>query len=234
MYINLTGDVEFMVENRLYPIEPGSVVVVRPHELHHCIYRKKEAVHKHFCLYFTSQGNEKILRRFFARESGEENLIPISRQLLPELQKACFALLNEKESLIIQYQLFFEILALLEKGEKENRQTVEIQLPEDVREALKYIDGNLAEPLTVRSIAEAAHVSVNTLERHFLQAIQLSPGEFLKQRRMHRARKLLRQGASVAQASADSGFSDCSHFISLFKKQYGMTPFQFKKAGEKR
>ena len=39
----------------------------------------------------------------------------------------------------------------------------------------------------------------------------------------------LRGGASVTAAATNAGFSDCSHFIVLFKKKFGQTPLEYKK-----
>ena len=47
VYINLSGDVSFEVENRIYPISRGSVIITRPYEYHHCIYRSN-ALHEYF------------------------------------------------------------------------------------------------------------------------------------------------------------------------------------------
>ena len=32
IYINLSGDVSFMVENRLYPVSYGNIIITRPFE----------------------------------------------------------------------------------------------------------------------------------------------------------------------------------------------------------
>ena len=231
MYINLSGDVEFMVGNRLYPIAPGSVMLVRPHELHHCIYRKKAEIHKHFCLYFTLEENEKMFRSYFGRQGDAGNLIQLSPQALPALCEICQVLLEKQEHVLAQYQKFLELLMFIKRNEAQEEKQKEIMLPQDIECALKYIDENLSDDITIVDIAAAAHVSVNTLERHFLSAIEMTLHAFLKQRRLHHARRLLRQGKSVSESCEQSGFSDCSHFIALFKKKYGMTPLKFKKSG---
>ena len=46
IYLNLSGDVSFEVENKIYPISRGSVIITRPYEYHHCIYHS-DACHKH-------------------------------------------------------------------------------------------------------------------------------------------------------------------------------------------
>ena len=53
--------------------------------------------------------------------------------------------------------------------------------------------------------------------------------EFIKSKRLNLAAELLRNGASVLNASVECGFCDSSHFITHFKKSFGMTPLKYKK-----
>jgi len=228
IYINLSGDVSFMVEKHVYPISPGSVILTRPNEFHHCIYNSNSAPHRHFWLLFSSQGNENLLRRFFNRPSGCENLSILTPDSLQKAQDICRKLLDSQEE-TERYLLFFQLIRLLDQGEFPRGDVGERMLPNDVKIALDYIYENLSYPISMTDMAAAAHVSLNTLERHFLTAIQVPPSEFIKQRRLSKAQELLKSGASVNEACQACGFSDCSHFIVLFKKQFGMTPLQFKK-----
>lgn len=50
---------------------------------------------------------------------------------------------------------------------------------------------------------------------------------YLTQRRLEHARRLLQNGVSVTEACYQSGFSDCSGFITLFKKHFGITPGKY-------
>ena len=95
--------------------------------------------------------------------------------------------------------------------------------------ALDFIHKNLSEPILVKDIANAAYVSIATLERHFEDNLQMSPSEYLKKRRLAHAANLLQNGASVTYACQQSGFIDCSKFIILFRKHYGTTPYKWKK-----
>ena len=38
IYINLTGDISFMVEGNVYPVKRGCAIITKPGEWHHCIY----------------------------------------------------------------------------------------------------------------------------------------------------------------------------------------------------
>lgn len=237
IYLNLTGDVSFMVESRVYPIGAGSVILTRPNEFHHCIYNSFSEVHRHFCIQFSSEGNEALLGRFFDRPLGEGNLIRLGGEGRREFEKICRALLSGAGGAAVRYGAFFRLLGILEEGIREGDRFGDpageaAPLPHDVRVALDYIQTHLSSPVTVREIAAEAHVSVNTLERHFLSSMKVTPSEFLKERRLAFARSLLREGKSVMEASEESGFSDCSHFIALFRKRFGVTPLRYKKARE--
>ena len=57
----------------------------------------------------------------------------------------------------------------------------------------------------------------------------MTPSDYLRKRRLSHAAELLAGGSSVMEACLQSGFSDNSRFIALFKRYYGMTPLNYKK-----
>ena len=229
IYLNFSGDVMFMVESRVYPISAGSVILTRPNEFHHCIYNSFSEVHRHFCIQFSAEGNERLLKRFFDRPLGADNLITLGGEEQREAEQLCRMLLDSDAAELERYGAFFRLIALLEAPHPSDGAVSETPLPPDVRIALDYIQAHLSAPMTVTEIAAAAHVSVNTLERHFLSSMKVAPSEFLKERRFAVAQALLREGKSVLEACEGSGFSDYSHFIALFRKRFGVTPLRYKK-----
>ena len=61
IYLNLSGDVAFEVENRLYPISRGCAIITRAYEYHHCIYRS-QARHEHYWITFSVDENMDFLK----------------------------------------------------------------------------------------------------------------------------------------------------------------------------
>ena len=228
IYINLSGDVSFMVEDHVYPVNSGNAIITRPNEYHHCIYHS-DALHKHFCILFTYSGNEGILPGFFDRVLGEKNLVVLEEEQSRQLNKLCFDLLEKDLNQFSRLLAFFRIINLLEHGQKECETTLPEKLPQDVEKALEYINANLTGELSVAAIAKAVSVSVNTLERHFRTSLQVSPTELIKRKRLYQAAELLRSGYSVQEAAMESGFCDSSYFIGLFRERFHMTPLKYKK-----
>lgn len=226
IYLNLTGDVSFEVEDHLYPIFRGSIILTRPYEYHHCLYHS-DALHKNYCIWFDPAENEPLLRPFFQRRQGQDNLIQLEEDELQMLCGLLNALLHNDLSLIEQQLAFFKILRLLESQDPIQHSAATPALSREVRLALQYMEQHLSQELTTQELARAAHVSVNTLERYFRKELQTTPLAALRKKRLIRASGLLRNGRTLAEACELSGFSDYSHFIQLFRRQFGITPLRY-------
>lgn len=230
IYINLSGDVSFVVENSIYPIIPGSIIITRPFEYHHCVYHSNKN-HKHFWILFSALGNEYLFDDFFGRKAGERNLLMLKPDKNKELLASCRKLTNESESEFEKYFNFFKIIDLLHDAAHNNADMPnypDISFPEILINAMTYINHHLADALTVTEISQKVNVSVNTLERYFMRFLNISPTEFIRKKRLSNAAKLLSEGLNVTEAAEKSGFSNCSMFIAAFKKIYGQTPLTYK------
>lgn len=224
IYINLEGDVSFEVENRIYPIRPGSVIITRPYEFHHCIALSAQ-MHSHYWITFSGAESDPCLRQFYGREKGVGNLILLDAQ---SLRRCCQLLDRITAGGPLQQRIcFLQLLAILEEGGGEEMPAT--GLPVDVENALSWMDGHLDEEITVAQLAELGNVSINTLERHFREALGITPMAQLKKKRLIASMGLLRNGASVSEAARSSGFADDSAYIRSFRQAFTMTPLAYKK-----
>lgn len=62
------------------------------------------------------------------------------------------------------------------------------------------------------------------LSRDFRALLGTSPYRYLQHRRVDLAKRLLREGAKLADAAHGAGFADQSHFGRTFRKAVGLTP----------
>lgn len=227
IYINISGDVSFVVENNIYPVVPGSIIITRPFEYHHCVYHSNER-HRHFWILFSSHGNEDLLDIFFDRKTGEKNLIMLPQDKTEEIIALCHKMTDKSESKQKGYYRFFKLLDLLGKGDAASNPAT--AYTEDIIYSVNYINNNISDNISITELSKRVNVSVNTLERHFMQFVGMPPSVYIKKKRLANAARLLSEGCTVTEASEKSGFSDYSGFISLFKKTYGITPLKYKKS----
>lgn len=226
IYVNLSGDVSFVVEDTIYPIKSGDIIITRPLEYHHCVLHSSKP-HENFWIAFPPDGNEDLFDMFFKRPPGKENLLVLPPDELEEFIAHCHKITNTAESAIEKYYNFFKLIDFLHKAKINTIQKSNVT--QDVDCALSYIKKNISKPITIQDLAQNSFVSVSTLERHFKKKFGLSPYAYLQKKRLSNARKLLAEGNSVRIAAERSGFPDCSWFIVMFKKEYGITPHQYKK-----
>lgn len=100
--------------------------------------------------------------------------------------------------------------------------------PRAVRRAIDYIEQHLYEPVCVEQLAAAACMSRFHFARTFRAHTGLSPMEYLRQRRIEQAQRLLREGGrKVCQVASDLCFFDQSHFVRSFRRATGCTPARY-------
>ncbi len=98
-----------------------------------------------------------------------------------------------------------------------------------LQRALERIHADFAAPLTLTDIAHHAGMSRSGLAQHFRQSIGLAPIEYLAKWRMLNAGELLQSGGrTVADVAECSGYDSQIAFARAFKREYGMTPTQFR------
>lgn len=95
---------------------------------------------------------------------------------------------------------------------------------EAARAARDYIEACLDETFCLADLEQATGHDRWQLSRDFRAMFGASPYRYLILRRLEKARGLLLEGRSGAQAAADCGFADQSHFGRLFRKTWGLTP----------
>jgi AraC family transcriptional regulator len=100
-----------------------------------------------------------------------------------------------------------------------------------VSEAVRRIEAEAHEPLTVGALAAAAAMSPYHFLRRFRAVIGITPHQFVLAQRLRRAAARLRQSdESVTAIAYEAGFSDLSTFNRRFRRIMGVTPTGYRRA----
>lgn len=88
------------------------------------------------------------------------------------------------------------------------------------------------EDFNVEALADSVHMSASQINRKLGALIDQSGGQFIRSMRLQRAADLLKQNAgTVAEICYEVGFSEQSTFTRAFKKQFGLSPREYRKNG---
>jgi AraC-like DNA-binding protein len=126
-------------------------------------------------------------------------------------------------------QLLFEINYQLESADK-----ARIPMPLSIhhrRERVEaYIDRNLSKDISLADLAQTAGLSISAFLRNFRAYYGVTPHRYIIQRRILLARRLVSQSRlSMTEIALEAGFSNPSHFSTVFRHETGMTPVDYRR-----
>lgn len=134
----------------------------------------------------------------------------------------------EYEISIKTVQLWFILISNLSLPQEEvpkhaKRQQERLQL------MLSFIHQNYSSPITLREIADTAHLSISECTRSFKKTIHMTPYEYLIKYRIKKSCELLVSSEdTITEIAHKVGFNHVNHFIQSFKKDQGKTPKSFR------
>ncbi|XOB94805.1 helix-turn-helix transcriptional regulator [Deferribacteres bacterium DY0609] len=103
--------------------------------------------------------------------------------------------------------------------------------PEDIQKfhyIKNIIEENLHQPLSHRQIAKKAGINEFKLKTGFKELFGKTVYGYVLEKRIENAKAMLETGTkSVSDVAWDIGYTNVSHFISVFRKYYGVTPGKF-------
>ncbi len=232
LHLHLNGRSVFDVEGRLFPMFFGGAVLTKPGESHgvriqqDCLYERA-----HFWIPVTalSSIDPSLTRCFGDRPFGQKNYV----LLTPGAASHCAAELVRIDALRGKPELasvgFASLLAILSEVSCASAETARLaeRGSELVTEAIRLIDEKVESIRSVEDLADRLFVSRVHLSRVFSRQMETTLSRYLTNRRVERAKELLRSGASVTEACFSSGFSNISYFIRVFKSSTGVTPHRY-------
>ena len=103
-----------------------------------------------------------------------------------------------------------------------------------VKEILLRIADEWQKPLSVSELAASVNLGASRLEHLFKTVTRTSIRDLLRRRRMtEAARLLISTHRRISEISYYVGFGDVSNFNHTFRKEFGVSPREFRRLHEK-
>ena len=100
-----------------------------------------------------------------------------------------------------------------------------------LRSALGWIDRHLDAEITNAALARHVGLGESHFRHVFVKAFGVSPNQYVRQRRLERARHLLTlTSRPIVHIASDCGFTSQSYLTTCFKARHGVTPARFRRA----
>ncbi|MFD2613422.1 helix-turn-helix domain-containing protein [Paenibacillus gansuensis] len=216
----VSGKGAMNLDGRELRYSPGSMTLTRPNFMHD--ERHTEATD---VMFFGFQYDDEPVHLGNGLLEDTEN-----REVHTLIELMKHELLDRKAHYDIRVNLLLnEVILLL--GRLTGNEKTAAPPPEKLFYARRYLDENFAQPINLRTLAELSGYSEDHFRSLFKLKTGLSPYQYVISKRLDAARQLLLHSAStVSTIGMECGFSTSSQFIEMFRRHYGQTPLQFRKA----
>lgn len=105
---------------------------------------------------------------------------------------------------------------------------LEAEKPELLDGIMEYVENNYSKNIIIGEMSKEFYVSASTISHLFKQKLGISFYRFVTQRRLIEAKKLIEGNAPLEEVAMKVGFEDYSGFYRAFKKEYGISPRQYR------
>ena len=116
-----------------------------------------------------------------------------------------------------------------------NRQAHELENPKEAKEGLSlyqnllyYIEDHLEEDLTLEKLAAAFYVSKYHIAHVFKDSTGLSVHQYIMKKRLFACKNAIPDCENISDVYLQFGFKDYSSFYRAFKKEFGISPKEYK------
>ncbi len=136
--------------------------------------------------------------------------------------------INVRSSLTNTFKIIKDHLELLVN---ESKYTDKFQRDElRIKKALAFIENNYFSNITIDDIAKSVGISVSSCLRLFKNVLDTTPVNYLVKLRLQKAVDALLNNTdkNINEIAYSCGFSDASYFNRCFKKEYGITPKEYR------
>lgn len=100
--------------------------------------------------------------------------------------------------------------------------------PELLDNVVSYIESHLAERITLADTARRFFVSESTIGQTFQKKMHVSFYHYVTQRRLIAAKSMIMEESNLDTLSEKVGFTDYSTFYRAFKKEFGISPREYR------
>ncbi len=221
-------------DDRIYKIAPGQLLFHKPLEFHR-IKSAYDSTPRLMNVSFTAKGNrmKEFENKFFELSETQQTRYEEINRIVGEISRLFNNNLtrsNEYTKLCSKATIMLESL-LLEINE--NQQVITKKPTEHEKQfatIITILKENCERNLSIDEIAVLCKMSTSNMKKIFAKYSDIGIAKYYLKLKLRCACELLQNGISTTEIAYNLSFSSVAYFNTVFKREMGITPAQYRKA----
>jgi len=239
--ILISGSVDYLVEGTSYKLSPWDIILVRHHMIHKAVI-DVSVPYERVIIYLDSGYIERFApdsglmdcfataeKRSFCLMRPDEGEIDVLKYTLDRLEAAltdeAFGAEIMRGTVLVQLMVYLN--RIMQRDDTPGASSAEHN--EKLAPVLSYINEHISDELTVDQLAAMSYLSRYHFMRLFKAQTGVTVHNYIRQKRLNLAARLIREGMPAVRASAECGFTDYSAFHKAFSATFGVSPGRIRK-----
>jgi YesN/AraC family two-component response regulator len=240
-YFFLEGDVSMQIENEMFALKPGDIVFIPPKVYHHAVIHDSGIPYRRFVLWISEHYCEQLQELsedylYFIKHVRDTREYIVHNDIIAfnMIQAKVFELLEEIQGHQFgrDARIILDLNGLilhLNRILYEQQHFIYSEGGNDLYQNLIcYIEEHLDDDLTLDAIANEFFVSKFHISHIFKENMGISIHQYIVKKRLFACKGVLHENVSISKVYQSFGFKDYSSFYRAFKKEFGISPKDYK------
>lgn len=242
----IDGEGRYIIEGKDYPLQPRDILFVKAGQIHRPV-TFPDKPYERIVIYVS----EDFLQHWQQEQWGEaQSQLDYCFHRAIETSSVMHAPKGREHDLLFHMKkleavahdqgfanqlyteiLFIEFMILLNRAMMDNQlqQSSSASFDPRIQRLMEHINDNLADDLSIEQLTQIAIMSKYHMMRSFKTATGYSIHQYIASKRMLMAKELLRSSSiPITEICYQCGYQEYSAFSREFKKQFHITPREFR------